>query len=77
MLGDKVGRDREGVLAPRAAHDWQLHHGHQLELPAMPGAARTRLQRSPQPREPRCERCDVALAALAVEDASDPAMPRI
>jgi hypothetical protein len=64
-----------GVLAPRAAHEWQLSRGHQLELPGMPGAARTRILRSPRPREPRCERCDVALAALAVEDASDPPMP--
>jgi len=66
-----------GVLAPRAAHDWQLSRGHQLELPAMPGAARTRIARSPRPREPRCDRCDVELAALAVEDASDPPMPGI
>jgi hypothetical protein len=66
-----------GVLAPRAAHDWQLSRGHQLELPAMPGAARTPLPRSPRPREPRCDRCDVPLAALAVEEASDPLMPGI
>lgn len=66
-----------GVLAPRAAHDWQLSRGHQLELPAMPGAARAPHPRSPRPREPRCERCDVALAALAVEEASDPPTPSI
>ena len=59
-----------GVLAPRAARDWQLSRGHQLELPAMPGAERTR--RTPRPREPRCTRCDVTLEARAVEDLSDP-----
>ncbi|MBK7827245.1 transposase [Nannocystis sp.] len=58
-----------GVLAPRAAHLWQLCHGHQLELPAMPCAEPRRLARA---RSPRCARCDVALAAFAVEDASDP-----
>lgn len=58
-----------GVLAPRAAHLWQLCHGHQLELPAMPCAEPRRLARA---RSPRCARCDVALEALAVEDASDP-----
>ena len=58
-----------GVLAPRAAHLWQVCHGHQLELPAMPCAEPRRLARA---RSPRCARCDVALAALAVEDASDP-----
>jgi len=66
-----------GVLAPRAAREWQLSRGYQLELPAMPGAARTRIPRSSRPREPRCDRCDVALAALAVEDASDPPIPGI
>ncbi len=66
-----------GVLAPRAAHDWQLSRGHQLELPTMPGAARAPLPRSPRPRVPRCDRCDVALAALAVEQASDPPTPGI
>jgi hypothetical protein len=66
-----------GVLAPRAAHDWQLSRGHQLELPAMPNAARAPLPRTPRPREPRCDRCGVALAALAVEEASDPPMPGI
>ncbi len=66
-----------GVLAPRAAQDWQLSRGHQLELPSMPGAARAPLLRSPRPREPRCDRCDVALTALTVEEASDPPMPGI
>lgn len=66
-----------GVLASRAAHDWQLNRGHQLELPAMPNASLTRSPRSPRPHEPRCDRCDVALAALAVEDASDPPPPGI
>ena len=58
-----------GVLAPRAAHLWQLCHGHQLELPAMPCAEPRRLARA---RSPRCARCDVALEALTIEDASDP-----
>ncbi len=58
-----------GVLAPRAARDWQLSRGRQLELPAMPGAEPSR---PPRARSPRCDRCDVALEALAVEDASDP-----
>ncbi|HEY8377516.1 MAG TPA: transposase, partial [Nannocystis sp.] len=59
-----------GVLAPRAAHEWQLTHGRQLELPAV-GHART--SSPPRPRAPRCRRCDVALEAVAVEDRSDPA----
>ncbi len=58
-----------GVLAPRAAHLWQLGHGHQLELPSLPCPEPRRLARA---RSPRCARCDVALEALAVEDASDP-----
>lgn len=58
-----------GVLAPRAAHEWQIGHAHQLEFPAMPCAASTR---RPRARSPRCARCDVALQALAVEDSSDP-----
>lgn len=58
-----------GVLAPRAAHEWQLAHGRQLELPAVDGA---RSSSPPRPRAPRCRRCDVALEAVAVEDASDP-----
>jgi hypothetical protein len=64
-----------GVLAPRAVNDWQLSHGRQLELPALPSSERTRLPRTSRPgapREPRCVRCDVALEALAVEAASDP-----
>ncbi len=62
-----------GVLAPRAARDWQLSRGRQLELPAMPGAEPSR---QPRARSPRCARCDVALEALAVEDASDPTRGR-
>lgn len=60
-----------GVLAPRAAHDWQLHRGGQLELPAI-SCERTPPSRVPSPRGPRCPRCDVALDALAVEEAADP-----
>ena len=58
-----------GVLAPRAAHEWQIGRAHQLEFPAVPGTRSTRRSRA---RAPRCARCDVALRALAVEDASDP-----
>jgi len=55
-----------GVLAPRAAHVWQLTRDQQLALPAISGAPRR------PPRPPRCTRCDVPLEALAVADASDP-----
>lgn len=58
-----------GVLAPRAAHDWQLSHGRQLALPEVTNG---RSPSPPRPRSPRCARCDIVLEAVAVEDASDP-----